>query len=396
MYHIWWVKLIKMKIVFYSLILNHHQSCVADELYRLIGDSFRFVETAECRDYKGSTEDFSKRPYLIQAWESETAYLQAMNLATTASVCVFSGCEALPFEKARMKAGLFSLDMSERMLKRGWVNLLSPRIMRMVVAYHIGAWSTKPLYKLCCSSFAKADQYKLYSFKNKCYKWGYFVDVPDSISESCFEVSKECIRFMWCARFLKLKHPEMVLEMAQKLKNADLNFHIDIYGDEGDNAPNEEVFRTEDLLLLSKKFDIEDRITFHGKKANNIIISEMRDHDVFLFTSDNREGWGVVVNESMANGCAVISSDAIGSTEYLIKDGITGFSFKNLSVNSLTEKAKWLIEHPSQLRQMKKNAYFQMRDLWSAKKAAAALLLLCEELQRGGIVTIQNGPCSKA
>ena len=35
-----------MKLVFYSLILNHHQVYVADEFYNILGDDYAFVETA--------------------------------------------------------------------------------------------------------------------------------------------------------------------------------------------------------------------------------------------------------------------------------------------------------------------------------------------------------------
>ena len=42
-----------MKLVFYSLVLNHHQVYVADEFDRLLGDDYIFVETAKCLDNKG-------------------------------------------------------------------------------------------------------------------------------------------------------------------------------------------------------------------------------------------------------------------------------------------------------------------------------------------------------
>lgn len=171
-----------MKLVFYSLVLNHHQACIADEFYRLFGDNYAFVETAECHDGKGAKDDYSKRPYLLKAWKSSESYKKAMEYAQTAEVCVFGGYEALPFEKARMLKGLLSFDMGERMLKRGWLNLVSPRIMKMVLAYHLGRWGKKPMYKLCMSAFAARDQYKLKSFKNRCYKWGYFTSVDEDFS----------------------------------------------------------------------------------------------------------------------------------------------------------------------------------------------------------------------
>lgn len=385
-----------MKLVFYSLILNHHQACIADEFYKIIGDDYAFVETAECHDSKGGAVDYSKRPYLVKAWSSRTEYAKAMQMALKADVCVFSGYEALPFEKARMKRGLLSFDMGERMLKRGWLNLASPRILKMVMAYHIGGWSKKPIYKLCCSAFGKGDQYKLHSFRKKCYKWGYFIDVPTVVSDGMFEVNKSCIKFMWCARFLKLKHPELIIKMAQNLKREGYGFHLDIYGDEGNAAPSEEVYTRNDLERLTEEYGVKDVVTFYGNKPNDVIIKAMQEHDVFLFTSDQREGWGAVVNESMANGCAVISSNVIGSTGYLVKDGRTGFSFNNLNSDSLTENAKWLIEHPAELEQMKKQAYATMRDVWSPRKAAEALLKLIDDLKNGRETSIVTGPCSKA
>lgn len=385
-----------MKLVFYSLILNHHQACIADEFYKILGEDYAFVETAECHDSKGGAADYSKRPYLVKAWSGRTEYAKAMQMALKADVCVFSGYEALPFEKARMKRGLLSFDMGERMLKRGWLNLASPRILKMVMAYHIGGWSKKPIYKLCCSAFGKGDQYKLHSFRAKCYKWGYFIDVPTVVSDGMFEVNKSCIKFMWCARFLKLKHPELIIKMAQNLKREGYGFHLDIYGDEGNAAPSEEVYTRNDLEHLTEEYGVKDVVTFYGNKPNDVIIKAMQEHDVFLFTSDQREGWGAVVNESMANGCAVISSNVIGSTGYLVKDGRTGFSFNNLNSDSLTENAKWLIEHPAELEQMKKQAYATMRDVWSPRKAAEALLKLIDDLKNGRETSIVTGPCSKA
>lgn len=110
-----------MKLVFYSLILNNHQANVADELWKLTRHSYCFVELAnlQAEHRKGDSHDYSDRPYLLRAWQSEEAYSQAMELVHTAECCVFSGIQALTFQKERMRLGLLSFDMSERWLKRG-------------------------------------------------------------------------------------------------------------------------------------------------------------------------------------------------------------------------------------------------------------------------------------
>lgn len=377
-----------MRLVFYSLVLNHHQACVADEFYKLLGEDYAFVETARCIDNKGATEDYSTRPYLIRSWESKKTYEQAMSLALNAEVCVFSGYEALSFEKARMRKGLLSFDMSERMLKRGLLNLLAPRILKMVLSYHFGGWSRKPLYKLCCGAFVAKDQYKLKSFKGKCFKWGYFTEVNRLKDERFkFQTFDKSVSIMWCARFLNWKHPEIPVKLARKLKDKGYKFQIKMAG-------SGVLFQS--IKRLINKLDVGDCISLIGNKPNQEILNLMQHTQIFIFTSDQNEGWGAVANESMSNGCVLVASDAIGSTPYLVKEGITGFSFENCNVESLTEKVKWLIEHSNEMYEMQRNAYQQMKDIWNPKQAAVNLLTLIKDIQNGQLPSIKEGPCSNA
>lgn len=407
-----------MKLVFYSLVLNHHQVCVADEFYRLLGDDYVFVETAKCMDNKGVIEDYSARPYLIRSWESKKAYEKAMSLALNAEVCVFSGYEALPFEKARMRKGLFSFDMGERMLKRGWLNLASSRILKMVLAYHLGGWSKKPLYKLCCGAFAASDQYKLNSFKGKCYKWGYFTEVKElkdvslelrvphvrleetfSLSNATertiepkdislkLETGERDVRLMWCARFIECKHPELAVKLAKRLKVDGYNFQLDMYGD-GEMRPA--------IQKMVDGYGLTDCVCFIGNVPNAQIQQAMADHDIFLFTSDKKEGWGVVANEAMSNKCCIVGSDEIGAVPYLVEDGVNGMVFKTKSVDSLYQQVKYLFDHPAERRMMSEQGYQDMDSLWSPKHATLNLLTLIKDIQNGQISSIQEGPCSKA
>lgn len=378
-----------MKLVFYSLVLNHHQVYVADEFYRLLGDDYAFVETAKCLDNKGVTEDYSTRSYLLRSWKSKKAYEKAMSLALNAEVCVFSGYEALPFEKARMRKGLFSFDMSERMLKQGWLNLASPRILKMVLAYHFGGWSNKPLYKLCCGAFVAGDQYKLKTFEGKCYKWGYFSSVKEDNNKKHldFGTSESDLRLMWCARFIDWKHPEMVVELAKRLKVDGYNFHLDMYGD-GEMKPA--------IQKLIVDFGLTDCICLKGILPNEQIQEAMANHDIFLFTSDEEEGWGVVANEVMSNKCCLVGSDKIGAIPYLVKDGFNGMVFKNKSVDSLHQQVKYLFDHPAERRMIAEQGYQDIVNLWSPKHAALNFLNLIKDIQNGQTSSIQEGPCSKA
>lgn len=391
-----------MRLVFYSLILNNHQANVADELWEQTGHSYCFVELAnlQAEHRKGDTHDYSDRPYLLRVWQSEKDYSKAMELARTAECCVFSGVSALPFQKERMRLGLLSFDMSERWLKRGFINLFSPAILKMFLAYHIGRWDKKPIYKLCCSAFAAGDQYKLFTYRGRCYKWGYFTRVDRIDFEICRDNSTSNITpLMWCSRYLMLKHPELPILMAQRLKEKGYRFVLDMYG-------NGEYANT--TRQLAKELDVEDMVLFVGVKPNEELLFDMRKHSIFLFTSDRNEGWGAVANESMANGCVLVASNAIGSSPYLIKDGETGFLFKSphtsstfgkpdmMALDSLCEKVEHLLDNPQEWQKMRQNSVALMQTMWNPRVAAERLLILIDMLQKGKDTPFATGPCSKA
>lgn len=386
-----------MKLVFYSDILNHHQAPVADALWELTEHQFCFVELKEPIEYKGGGEDYSARPYLLRSWEGTQAYSQAMELARTADCCVFAGVTALPFQKERLRRNLLSLEMGERWLKYGWKSLLSPRLLQWLWAYYSGAWSKKPLYKLCCSAFCAEDHARMGTYKGKCYKWGYF---PAMAKEPALSRdTEEELSIICCARFLGWKHPELPVLLAARLKEKGYRFHLDMYGT-GELEPA--------VKELAAKQNLDDVLHFHGAVPNAAVREAMRNADLFLLTSDRYEGWGVVLNESMMEGCVPLASSSVGSAPYLLKDGENGFVFQapapqssckcpdRKALQSLTAKTEWLLLHPEERKIMGEAARKTIHELWNPRKAAQNLIELIACLQAGKEPGIQEGPCSKA
>lgn len=389
-----------IKIAIYSIVLNHHQAPVADELYKILGDSFKFVELSGTIDSKGGTENYSQRSYLLCAWRSQEELDEASHIACSAECCIFSSVQSLPFMRKRMKLGLLSFDMSERWLKKGMRNLLSPAILQMYFAYKLGNWKTKPLYKLCCSAFARDDHKRLGMYIDKCYKWGYFTQsdkIDIEISRNVFR--SEITTFMWCSRYLMLKHPELPILLAQRLKSKGYAFHLDMYG-EGKYKQTAKKF--------TERLGLQDKISFYGNKPNDALMEEMSRHSVFLFTSDRNEGWGAVANESMAHGCVLVSSDAVGSAPYLIIEKKTGVLFTAPQINSsfanpdmkalddLCSKVEWLIHNPDKSKTIGMNAKKLLCGIWSPAHAAQSLIRLISDLSNGQETSIADGPCSKA
>ena len=380
-----------MTIVFFSNFINHHQANVADELYRLTEGNYTFVELCPIYDWllKGGYSNLSSRPYVLQAWKNQKNMDKAITLLYNADVALFSCPEAWKYEVLRAKTGKLTFDVSERWLKRGLLNLASPRLLKYFWYYHT-VFAKHNVYKLCSSAFACNDHYKLHSFKNKCYKWGYFTKVDSNFTvEALPDVSTSGTlhKLMWCARFLRWKHPEMPIQLAARLKAKNYKFKLAMYGSG---------VELEKTKRLAKSLGVDDVVSFMGNMPNEEILKVMRQHDIFLFTSDQNEGWGAVANEAMSNGCAIVASDSIGSIPFLVKDGENGCVFKSCDLDSLCNKVEYLLDNDSKRQSIAKNAYYTMRDIWSPRNAAMNFLKLVDDLQNSKGISIEEGPCSKA
>lgn len=388
-----------MKLVFYSVILNHHQAPLADEFYKLLGDDYCFVATQPWNEkvQKGGI-DYSTKPYCILAAESDEAHEDALRLAREAEACIFgASSQEYAIERAMKNPHGLSFEMGERWLKHGWLTIGSP-VFRQWAMNYFSYYCRANFYKLCCSAFAAHDDERLFAYRKRHYKWGYFTKVEKTFVKTVTPDVETMgkVRILWCARFLTWKHPELVVELASLLKKDGYDFSIDMYGDEGQQAKYDKKFPREKLERLIKERGVEDVVSLKGNRPNAEILEAMRKGDIFLFTSDCLEGWGAVANESMANGCVLVASDAIGSTGYLVKNKETGMVFKSLDIESLYESVKFLLDNPKECKRIAEAGRRSMVELWSPENAAKSLMQLIEDLKAGRETTIKEGPCSMA
>ena len=77
----------RMKIVNLSNYFNHHQKPLADEMYRLLGDDFHFIETQEIPDFRkilGYQE--VKTPYVLKYNEQTREEIDEMIMEADAVI----------------------------------------------------------------------------------------------------------------------------------------------------------------------------------------------------------------------------------------------------------------------------------------------------------------------
>ena len=379
-----------MTLTFLTNLVNHHQINVADELYERLGNNYVYVAFEPLPDWlkKGGYAEFN-RPYILRAYESLDNQKSAQELADNSDVVIIGSAPESLVAK-RLQQNKITFHYSERWFKTGYRSLLSPRAWYFFYKNHI-QYRKKRSYMLCASAFTASDVHKMGAYPHKCFKWGYFTKVDEALDiESVLQKKRdEPVKIMWCARFLKLKHPELPVRLAYSLKSRGYNFEINLYGS------GEEYDAVKGLIA---SLQVADRVTLKGNLPNDQILQAMQAHHIFLFTSDRNEGWGAVLNEAMSNGCTVVGSDEIGSVPFLVQEGVNGCIFRSRSLESLQEKVEYLINNRNICEQYAREAYVAMRDCWSPRKAAERLMELINVIQEGGFsrYKVEEGPCSWA
>lgn len=379
-----------MHIAFFTNTLNHHQVGLADELYRQTNGEYTLVETTplnQTRRKMGFIE--YERPYKLKAYESDENKQKALEIAINADVAIM-GADSFDYLEARIKrTNKLTFSFSERWLKRGLIGLSSPRLLKLMCLYHFHGGHNKPWYILSASAYLKDDFRIMHAFKDKCFKSGYFTLTPENDIENIINSKREGnkIKILWVARYLIWKHPEQMVDLASQLQEKNVEFEINMVGSGA-------LF--ENITQQIKERNLSNCVHQLGNRSNDEVLELMRTHHIFCFTSDRNEGWGAVLNETMAQGCCPVSSIETGSTPYLIKDGINGFTFDLSNKNDLYEKVMYLVAHPEKREKMSIEAYRTIHNLWNPFNAAKSLLTLIDDLQNKNEISIIEGPCSKA
>lgn len=372
-----------MRILFCSNYFTHHQIPLSDALYELTNHNYCFVAHKEMdaeRKNLGWGNDLA-RPYTYSLTEQEVQeQLRDLDVLIVGS---FSESQTKKYSK---KAKLF-FRYSERPLKAGNPVLkYIPRFLKW--HYYNPPW--RKTYMLCASAYTAGDYAKFGLFHDRCYKWGYF---PETIRYPSIDDLIDCkakATILWCGRFLNWKHPDDVLEVAKRLRDADYRFQIKMIGT--GEMEQELKYRASEAGLL------DTNIQFLGSMSPEDVRRHMENAGIYLVTSDWQEGWGAVLNEAMNSGCAVVASDAAGATPYLVNDGVNGSVYHSGDVQELYEKVRQLLDHTAMQDSFGRAAYQTITEVWNAEVAAKRFLQLSQALL-GGTDTSQlftDGPCSFA
>lgn len=372
-------------IVFASNYFNHHQRYLSEALDEMTGHSFFFIETMEMelerKNMGWGTTDIPA--YVLQAYDPAQRK-KCRKLIREADVVIWGSCPyglTLP----RLLAHKLTFCYSERIFKEGLSGFgFWGRAIKYGLFYRP---PQKNHYLLASSAYTAADHARLHEFRGKALRWGYFpqtigYDLPQLMTE------KNPTSILWAARMIPWKHPEYAITAAKQLRQWGCDFTMELVG-------NGELQQEMERLVAKEGLQAQVKLT--GACTPEQVRRKMERAAIFLVTSDQNEGWGAVVNESMNSGCAVVACRGVGAVPFLIENGKNGLLFEVGDPAELAAQTRFLLEHPRQRQQMGEEAYRTIADTWNSSCAARRLIALSQDLLDGKTPALpESGPCSPA
>ena len=384
----------KIKFVFVSNYLNHHQIPFCNAMYELLSGSFVFIQTEPMEQER-----------VQMGWKEQTGVLylrkyyeepeSCQELIDSARVVFFGGCDDESYVEPRLQAGKTVIRCSERLYKTGQWKFVSPRGLKKKYHDHT-RYRRKAVYLFCAGAYVSSDFHLVGAYPGKMRKWGYFPETKQ-YDEASLMAGKQPGRILWAARFLDWKHPELPIRTADYLKKKGLSFHLDVVGSG---------IMEKQVMSLVEELKLQEVVTLHGYCPPEQVRRMMEQSEIYLATSDRQEGWGAVVNEAMNSGCAVVGDSMMGAVPYLIRHGENGLVYPDSSRETLFEMTARLLEDRELCRRLGGNALRTITREWNAETAAKRLLGFCvrqDFLEPGEILeTIdwktepKSGPVSEA
>lgn len=378
-----------MKITFYSNFLTHHQLPFCLEMYKKYGKDFKFVSMEKINQerislgYKDMDNDY---PFVLKAYESKEKYNEATKLAVDSDIVIAGSTPTDDYIKERLKQDKITFRYYARIFYNGVLSIFDFENSKKVYDRHLKYKKNKNLYLLCASSYGPNDFNELGMYKNKCFKWGYFPETKTyNVEDLLKQKENEKIEIIWVGRFIKEKHPEYVVKLAQKLKEKNYNFEIKMIGN------GELLEKTKSQI---EKYNLTNQIKLVGAVKSDKVRSYMEKANIFICTSDKNERWGVVLNEAMNSGCAVIAYKGIGGVPFLIKNNENGLAYTSL--DDFYKKTMKVMDDKALREKLSKNAYKTISEVWTAKVAVQNFEKLVKSIINGKPNPVKEGPASTA
>ena len=345
-----------MKFAFFTNIISPHQMPLARALVELLGaDEYRYVYTEAEEKGRADLGWGNEGEDWCLHGDENTAVLNEADV-------LMSGVRAPNLFEKRAKEGKTTFYCSERWFKPpiGFLRVFVPsyfKMARRIVKllnenenfYYLpmGIHAARDMARLCglmngdwkCLfrapklDFERKPGGKVFSegvkecgsvgvgeCVGKMRMWGYFVQSSEfrvgslELNHGIHRIHgrKECghegVKVLWVGRLLKIKRVDTIIKAVGECSKSK-KITLDIYG----VGPEEGK-----LKKIAAKYG--DVVKFHPPVPINEVRKLMREHDVYVLSSNGYEGWGAVVSEALEEGMAVIGTYEAGSSATILPE----------------------------------------------------------------------------
>lgn len=318
-----------MRVVLYTVVVSPHQIPLARELVRKVGiENFRYVYAEELQGERFKMGWWHNE---VADWILPLGAQESEEWLMTADV-VLSGQRDLDLFVKRAKRGLRTFYMGERWFKPisigvgqrcrcsvpGWVRMFVPGYRRM--AKRFVRWMNSDPNARCFTigPWAKKDMLRIGVDESKIVPWGYFVAPSDQESKRhCSPPSSTSIlKVLWVGRMLHWKRVDTIIravcELEKRCGGGQWKIQLTLVGD------GPEKLRLQSLANRTIEQSNNQTITFLPSQPIAKIREIMREHDVYVLSSNAEEGWGAALNEALEEGMVAVGTCEAGSSATIL------------------------------------------------------------------------------
>lgn len=198
--------------------------------------------------------------------------------------------------------------------------------------------------------------------KEKVVPFGYYLAVPPLAPEPV-QPHDGIVRFISAGQLIHRKGIDLLIRACQALPKT--GWHLDIYGDGPERRSLEQ---------LASRVGLADRIAFHGMVENGAVQKAIAAADCAILPS-RFDGWGAMVNESLAAGTPVICSSRCGAAS-LIQSTETGAVFPAGTIDKLFMAMTAALAAPPIDNARRERIQVKTAEMMSASAAAAQFIKL--------------------
>lgn len=166
------------------------------------------------------------------------------------------------------------------------------------------------------------------------------LEEKSALKENCHMAEKKCI--VSVGQMIERKGFDILLKAAKNLSDEWGIYLI------GGNA-------TKELEELVSKLRLENKVHFLDFMDKKTLWKYYQAADLFLLPT-REDIWGLVVNEAMANGLPVVSSDKCIAALEMVEDEKNGYIFQSENTEELGQVLKMVNDNPLILVEMAENA----------------------------------------